>query len=154
MARRKASVRSILIGAVVLFLVIQLVPYGRDHTNPPPGKEPAWNVPQTRELVVRACYNCHSDETRWPWYSHIAPFSWLIESDVNGGRHRLNFTQWERPQRNARKAAREVREGDMPPWYYLPMHPKARLSAAERRALIQGLQATLGSETATARREK
>ena len=60
-----------------LFLAIQFVPYGRDHSNPPVIGEPTWNSPETRALAVRACFDCHSNETVWPWYSNIAPVSWL-----------------------------------------------------------------------------
>jgi hypothetical protein len=63
----------ILLGAVALFALIQVVPYGRSHTNPPVQSEPKWDSPQTRALAVRACYDCHSNETTWPWYTNVAP---------------------------------------------------------------------------------
>ena len=129
----------------VLFVAIQFVPYGHDHTNPPVTQEPPWNSPETRELAHRSCYDCHSNETTWPWYSNVAPASWLTQSDVDGARHWLNFTEWNRPQRGAGKAAEEVRSGDMPPWDYLLMHPNARLTTTEREALAAGLAATIGS---------
>lgn len=66
-------------------LAIQLVPYGRNHANPSLGQEPAWDSAQTRELTARACFNCHSNETVWPWYSNIAPASWPIQRDVDKG---------------------------------------------------------------------
>ena len=65
-----------------VLLIIQFVPYGRDHTNPPVIAEPAWDSPQTRALFFRACADCHSNETKWPWYSTIAPASWLITRDT------------------------------------------------------------------------
>ena len=135
----KTAIRVIVLVGVVV-LVVQLVPYGRRHTNPPLRGEPAWDVPETRELAVRACFDCHSNQTVWPWYSHVAPFSWLVQRDVDEGRRELNFSEWDRPQREARKAAAEVRKGSMPPWYY----PWAQLSRAERQALVRGLEATLG----------
>jgi hypothetical protein len=64
---------------VLLFGLIQFVPYGRDHSNPPVYQEPQWDSPQTQELVSNACYDCHSNETVLPWYSNIAPVSWLIQ---------------------------------------------------------------------------
>lgn len=67
---------------LVLLLAIQLVPYGRDHTNPPVVAEPAWDSPATRALFVRACADCHSNQTVWPWYSHVAPVAWLVAHDV------------------------------------------------------------------------
>ncbi|MFN8499078.1 MAG: heme-binding domain-containing protein [Anaerolineae bacterium] len=135
----------VIIVAVVVggFLLIQLIPYGRNHTNPPVVQEPQWDSPQTRELAVRACYDCHSNETVWPWYTNVAPASWLIQHDVEEGRQRLNFSEWNRPQREARNAGREVQRGDMPDPKYLPLHPSARLTDAEKQALIQGLNNSL-----------
>jgi cytochrome c551/c552 len=139
-----------IIGTIVLivlglFLLIQLVPYGRNHTNPAVTQEPAWDSAQTRVLAQRACFDCHSNETTWPWYSNIAPVSWLLQHDVEDGRRRLNFSEWNRPQRGADEAAKTVQNGSMPRWFYVPLHPQANLSAADKAALIKGLQATLGS---------
>jgi mono/diheme cytochrome c family protein len=141
----KTLLRRALVAAVALLLLIQLVPYGRDHTNPPSGAEPKWDTPATRELAARACFDCHSNQTRWPWYSHVAPASWLLQRDVEEGREHLNFTEWEKPQRHADEAGEIVAEGEMPPWFYTPLHPSAALSAEERDALVRGLNATLGS---------
>ena len=127
-------------------VLIQLVPYGRNHLNPPNTKEPSWNSPDTRALFRRACFDCHSNQTLWPWYSHIAPVSWLLQNDVEDGRSRLNFTEWDRPQRHAKDVAAEVNQGDMPPWFYLPMHPAAKLTAAEKQALIDGAGKSLGPQ--------
>lgn len=137
----------VILGLAVLFLLIQAIPYGHDHSNPPVRAEPAWDSPQTRELVVRACYDCHSNETVWPWYANIAPLSWLIENDVKGGRHELNFSEWDRWRGEGGEAAKTVRKGEMPPLLYILLQPKARLSPAEREALIRGLEATLGVST-------
>lgn len=127
------------------FLLIQAVPYGRSHAAPPSGIEPAWDSPQTRALAARACFDCHSNQTTWPWYSQVAPVSWLLQRDVDEGRRKLNFTEWERPQRDARESAERVQEGEMPPWYYVPLYPAARLTGAETQSLVQGLRTTLGS---------
>ena len=127
---------------VGLFLVIQLVPYGHQHTNPPVQAEPAWPDAQTRELAVRACFDCHSNETTWPWYSNIAPISWLVESDVQEGRRRLNFSEWNHSEHEVGEISEVVRNGEMPPFYFLIQHPEARLSAAEKQALVDGLLAT------------
>lgn len=126
--------------------MIQLVPYGRGHTNPPLGLEPAWDAPATRELTVRACYACHSNATTWPWYSNVAPASWLIQSDVDGGRDKVNFTDWATPAKDAPAGARLVRDGEMPPSQFLLLHPDARLTTDEQAALIRGLEATFGPE--------
>jgi mono/diheme cytochrome c family protein len=125
---------------VALVVLIQAVPYGRAHTNPPVVAEPAWDSPRTRELAVRACFDCHSHETRWPWYTNIAPFSWLAQRDVDEGREEFNLSRL--PSAKAlREAAETVREGEMPPWFYLPLHPDARLSAQEAQELAAGLRA-------------
>ena len=132
--------------ALIVAVLIQFIPYGRNHTDPPATKEPAWNSPGTRALFRRACFDCHSNETVWPWYSHVAPVSWLVQNDVDGGRSHLNFSQWDRPQRHATDVAAQVKQGDMPLWYYLPLHPAARLTSAEKQALIDGAEKSLGPQ--------
>jgi hypothetical protein len=143
--------RRILLGIVIVlvlaFLVIQAVPYGRSHSNPPVREEPRWDSPATRELVVGACFDCHSNETSWPWYSNVAPFSWLIQGHVDDGRKALNFSEWDRPQREADEAAEAVQDGEMPPSSYRFLHSSARLSSEEKQALVRGLLATLGGQT-------
>ncbi len=137
--------RWILVGAALLFLAVQAVPYGRRHTNPPARVEPRWDSTGTRALAVRACFDCHSNETVWPPYSHVAPVSWLIQRDVDKGRRKLNFSEWDQPQKEARESGKSVRKGKMPPWLYKAVHPDAQLTPAEVQALIQGLEATLGT---------
>ncbi|MCS6845673.1 MAG: heme-binding domain-containing protein [Caldilineales bacterium] len=141
--------RKLVLAALALllggFLLIQLVPYGRDHTNPPVVQEPAWDSPTTRALTMRACGDCHSNETVWPWYSHIAPVSWLVYRDTVEGRHHFNVSEWNNP-RGGEDAAETVIKGEMPPAIYLLAHPEARLSPAERDQLIAGLLATFGGE--------
>ena len=126
---------------LVVLLAIQLVPYGHDRTNPPVVAEPRWDSPVTRALAERACFDCHSHETRWPAYSRIAPVSWLIAHDVADGREALNFSAWQ-PPREPDRVPEEVREGEMPPSIYTLMHASAKLNDAERRALADGLAAT------------
>ena len=131
------------VGAVALFALAQVVPYGRNHSNPPVSKEPAWNSPRTRELAVRACFDCHSNQTKWRWYSNIAPVSWLVQRDVEGGRGALNFSQWDRPQDVSAGDIAEAVRGGMPPWFYTIIHRNAALSTIEKKQLIAGLNATL-----------
>ena len=131
---------------LILAVLIQLVPFGHSHKNPAATKEPDWEPPETASLFHRACYDCHSDQTKWPWYSNVAPVSWLVRRDVNGGRRHLNFSRWNEPQRHAKDVANEVKQGDMPPWFYLPMHPNARLSEAEKLMLISGAEKSLGPQ--------
>src|SRR5581483_5986398 len=141
----RGLVLGIVLTVLVIFAGIQLVPFGRRHTNPPARQEPAWDSPRTRELAVRACYDCHSNETEWPWYSNVAPISWVMQIDVTNGRADLNFSRWDQPQREARNMAHEVQEGDMPPAYYPLVHPGAHLTQAERDELVRGLQATFAA---------
>ena len=133
---------------VLLFALIQAVPYGRSHGNPSVRQEPAWDSPATRALAADACFDCHSNQTSWPWYSNVAPVSWLVQRDVDNGRKRLNFSEWDRPQEHAEHVVEKVQEKEMPPTYYGWLHPKARLSSSERQALVQGLQAMFGSSGA------
>ena len=145
-ARRIGAVIGIAILLVVcLGLAIQVIPYGRSHSDPPVVQEPNWDSPQTRALAKRACFDCHSNETTWPWYSNVAPISWLVQRDVNEGRQRLNFSEWGIGRQETRNIARVVERGSMPPFYYVMLHPSANLTAAEKQALINGLQATFGT---------
>jgi hypothetical protein len=130
---------AVLVGA---FLLIQLIPYGHQHTNPPVVQEPNWDSAQTRELAQRACFDCHSNEVVWPWYSNIAPVSWLVQRDVEEGQQHLNFSDWGLV-REPYEIPEAIQEGYMPPSQYLIMHPDARLTQAEKAALVSGLQATI-----------
>ena len=136
-----------LLAAILLFGLIQLVPYGHSHANPPVSQEPNWDAPQTRELAVRGCYDCHSNEAIWPWYSNVAPVSWLIQHDVADGRRRLNFSDWGRREQESDEIERVIRRGDMPPWYYVSMHPTAKLTPTEQETLIRGLTAIAGGKS-------
>ncbi len=127
--------------AIACFVLIQFIPYGKDHTNPPIVSEPVWDSQQTRDLAQRACFDCHSNETVWPWYSNIAPVSWLVYRDVVDGRKRLNFSDWQNNRiREPGELASAVSEGEMPPFQYLLMHANAKLSAAEKTQLADGFQ--------------
>ena len=126
-------------------LAIQLIPYGRDHTNPPVTGEPAWDSAATRETAVKACFDCHSNETVWPWYSNIAPFSWRLQNHVDEGSAKLNFSEWGTGEQEVEHIVGVVREGEMPPWDYLPLHPEARLSDAETSTFLDGLTRTFGA---------
>lgn len=139
-------VRSMLMAMIAVFLVIQAIPYGRNHDNPAIVREPAWDSPKTREIAKRACYDCHSNETVWPWYTWIAPFSWLVYQDVEEGRRELNFSDWQYGAREGEKPD-EIREqidkGEMPPVLYRLMHAEARLTDREKRFLSEGLTGTV-----------
>lgn len=133
-------------GLVGVFVVMQLVPYGRDHTNPPVKAEPQWTSPEVRALAVRACFDCHSNETKWPGYSNVAPVSWLVQHHVDEGRHELNFSEFDRPQKHAKDAEEELREGEMPMGGYVAMHAEAKLTDAEKKQLGDAFIAMFGSE--------
>jgi hypothetical protein len=136
---KKVVLWVVVVGAV-LAVAIQFVPYGRDHTNPDVVQEPAWPDERTRELAVGACFDCHSNETAWPWYSHIAPVSWFLTNDVTGGREHLNFSEWQNDDQ-ALGAAEALEEGSMPSFQYKMMHSDARLSDQEKAELAAGLRA-------------
>ena len=111
-----------------------------ERTNPPVTAEvPA--PPETRALLRRACYDCHSHETRWPWYSAVAPVSWLVTDDVRDARRHVNFSTWDVYDATKRtkkfgQIAEEVEEHEMPLWFYVPLHREARLTDAERAQLV------------------
>lgn len=141
--------KRILIGLGILvgvFLLMQAVPYGRDHTNPPVIAEPEWDSQRTRELAVRACFDCHSNQTKWPWYTHMAPTSWVTQRHVNVGRSVLNFTEWNRQWPLAEQSSSQVIRREMPPRSYLWLHPEAELTLEERVELARGLARTLNYE--------
>jgi cytochrome c551/c552 len=143
-SNRKGKLGIVAGALVVGFLAVQVVSYlVVDKSNPPVIQEPNWDSAQTRALAAAACFDCHSNETVWPWYSNIAPGSWLLWNDVREGRETLNFSNWGRAE-EADEFAEVIREGEMPPWYYTLMHPNAKLSDGEKNALIAGLNATLG----------
>jgi len=128
---------------VIAGAAIQFVPYGKDHTNPAVVAEPKWDSPRTKELFDRVCANCHSNNTVWPWYSSIAPVSWLIRHDVADGRKHFNVSMWDAQKVNKGSGAADmVSEGEMPPWFYVIGHPEAKLSDSEKTQFVQGLSAT------------
>jgi hypothetical protein len=136
----KRTLFFLVIGAIVIFLLIQLVPFGHDHTNPATTSEPVWDSPQSRQLVKDSCFQCHSNETAWPWYSNVAPASWLVSIDVANGRSRFNFSEWNTRPGELDEMIGSIQEGEMPPIQFWIFHPGARLNAQSKQALIQALQ--------------
>jgi hypothetical protein len=134
------------IAAGALAFLLQLVPIGRMPSNPPLRREPAWDSPQTRALAVRACFDCHSNETEEPWYSSVAPISWAVSDHVKSGRSKVNFSEFDKPHSDAEESAEITQEGEMPPDYYtrFGLHPTAQLSDAEVARLVAGFRATPG----------
>ncbi|MCF6245480.1 MAG: heme-binding domain-containing protein [Sulfurovum sp.] len=139
--------KKIILTVLGLGVLIQFIPYGKDHTNPNVIAEPKWDSPKTRELFMKACVDCHSNETKWPAYSNIAPISWIVYNHVVEGREHLNVSEWkEGKYKDANEAAEEVEEGEMPLKSYLLVHPEAQLSEDEKKILIEGLKKTFGEE--------
>jgi hypothetical protein len=139
----KKIVLWIIIAIVGIGLLIQFIPLPGRGNNPAVVSEPKWDNPQTRTLAKRACFDCHSNETTWPWYSYVAPVSWLVYNDVMEGRSRMNFSDWGASSRLAGDLVEEIQSGGMPPSFYLPMHPSAKLSSSEKQQLIDGLTNSL-----------
>jgi hypothetical protein len=139
----------ILVGVILLlFVIVQLIPWGSlipafAETNPPVQTQIQWNSPQTEQLVKAACYDCHSNETVWPWYAKLTPVSWLVAHDTNEGRSRLNFSTQSADQINPNELIQQIQRGEMPKGIYTIMHPSAVLSSEQKAALIAGLQASL-----------
>ena len=140
MKKKGAIIVAILVAVLAL---LEILP--RNHTNPTVRQEPGWNQPETRLLAKRACFDCHSNETKWPAYAIAAPVSWLIQRDVKQGRSALNFSEWDRPQNEIAKVGNAITSGKMPPELYLVIHPEAKLTPSERTVLLNGLQQTLGT---------
>jgi hypothetical protein len=136
------TVAVLLVGVAGTFGTMQAIPYGRAHSNPPVVQEPAWDSPRTRALAVRACFDCHSNQTRWPTYAKVAPFSWVLARDVEAGRSVFNFSEWQHPTDVASEAGPTVLRREMPPRSYRMAHPEARLTDDETEELARGLDAT------------
>lgn len=139
--------------AALTLIVLNLIPGTRGISHPPVTAEPNWAGDsksalgkQTRALAVRACYDCHSNQTKEPWYSNFAPVSMALQEHVEEGRAALNFSEWDREQEGADEAVNVLKEGSMPPAYFtrLGRHPEAKLTDAERQKLMDGLAATPG----------
>lgn len=142
-ATKKLSItRLVLLAAVVVFFGIQFIPV--DRSNPAVVQEPNWDSPKTRDFARRACFDCHSNEVNYPWYSYVAPVSWFLAEHIKDGRDELNLSDWK--PGDGVEAAKKVRKGKMPLKSYLLMHPEARLTDSEKKEFIAGLAATFGGE--------
>ncbi len=134
--KNKWIAAAVLVAAVVVMQFLQ-----PERNNPPVDPAATYEAvarpgPELAAVLRRACYDCHSNETRWPWYSRFAPVSWLIASDVRQGRAHLNFSEWGRysaqaASRRMEEACEEVRAGKMPLRNYRVLHPEARLSSED-----------------------
>jgi mono/diheme cytochrome c family protein len=137
------NIKMILGGAALIVGIAQIIPYGKNHDNPKVVQEVNWDSQQTKELFYRACGDCHSNTTKWPWYSNVAPVSWLVAHDVQEGRKNFNVSMWGHQEINKGAfAAYQLKKSKMPPFGYLLNHPEAKLATDDKENLISGLKRT------------
>ena len=129
-----------------------------DRSNPPIGGDLS-APPVVKDALERSCYDCHSNQTHWPWYSAVAPFSWWIHYEVDEGRRRFNFSSWTdytsdpgTEDQKLDEVARLIASRAMPPWYYLAMHPRARLTSGERVAITRWIAGEKSSHASSSSR--
>ena len=147
-----AAISYIALATVATFALIQAIPYGRSEVKSTgTAGEPTWDSPATRDLVVSACYDCHSNEVKYPGYSKIAPISWMVASHVGEGRDKLNFSTYTTNKHGFRDVAEVVQNGSMPPSYFTHFgrHPEAKLTDAQIEQLVAGLKKTFASDVAS-----
>lgn len=141
---------------IILFVVIQLIPVERSN---PEVKNPLVAPPEIMSIFRRSCFDCHSNETRWPWYSKIAPISWFISAHVQKGRKELNFSEWgsysrKKQRHKLEQIPEEIFPDQMPPRSYLLMHPEARLNATEKGNIDNWVNFVLDQETSARKQEE
>ena len=141
----------LLFSMIALLLAIQLVPSGL--TNPP-SKGEVSAPPEIQNTLRRSCYDCHSNQTQWPWYGHVAPFSWAVARDIELGRRQLNFSEWGDYYPTTRKRklqwmGRALQQEVMPPLSYRLIHPSSRLSPQDRAQLERWIDTELVSVAAS-----
>ncbi len=143
---RQKLVRYTFYSTIAALLLIQFIQ--PDRTNPPVNPSATFEVvarPEVSAIVKRSCGDCHSNDTVWPWYSRVAPVSWLVADDVKEGRAHLNFSEWsnygpEMAMAKLKQACTEVREGGMPLWQYRLMHRDAQLTPADVAAICSAAE--------------
>jgi|GEM_PF-82142 len=142
----RMGVVAVMASGVLTFGIIQLVPYGRAHSNPPVTGEPQWANAQTRQLMVDSCFACHSNEVVYPPYASIAPISWEVQHHVEEGRDAVNYSEFATNPGEAEESIEAIQEGSMAPAYFtrFGLHPEANLSPEQTQQLIDGLRATPG----------
>lgn len=153
----KLSLRKFLLALILVLALMQFV--RPQQTNPPIDPARAINAALTDAPAVaahleRSCADCHSYQTVWPWYSKIAPGSWLIAYDVNKGRRHLNFSDWagyspDKNQKLLKRICKEVSEGDMPEFQYTMLHPRSKLTASDAQEICRWTETAAQKITAT-----
>jgi Haem-binding domain len=143
--RMRRSIQQIGIGVFVAGIALQFIPVVRDN----PAVVPSATIYETglvpanvRACLERSCMNCHSDETRWPWYSYVAPVSWMVAHDVHQARSKMNFSEWDHYSQTKKaheleEICNEVLNEEMPPRTYTLTHRDARVTEEEREAVCQ-----------------
>jgi hypothetical protein len=147
--------KKLLLAVAALFVVIQFFPRQPAKTNPPvdPARtfaavmKPPQNV---RNILRHACFDCHSNETQWPWYAGVAPFSWLVRRHVEDGRKHVNFSEWLKPEETAftswsdlEDVCKVLRDKSMPLPGYDWLHPHAKLSDSDRLSVCTWVDAAI-----------
>jgi hypothetical protein len=140
--RGRQTLRRFLLALAVIAVGIQLIPVRR--TNPPVTADISAPA-EVHAILRRACYDCHSNETRWPWYAHVQPVSWLVAKDVADGRRKMNFSEWgtyhaDRQETKIEEIWEEIAKDEMPLAIYRPLHPEAKLTDADRAVIKQWAQ--------------
>jgi len=135
--------RSIAVAVVAVLVVIQFKPVTRDN---PAVRNEISASPEVMAIITRACYDCHSNETEWPWYSHVAPISWFVAGHVAEGREHLNFSEWPAFDMDEQvhlfeEMEKEVEDKEMPLKSYLILHSDARLTPDDRQTLLRWIRA-------------
>lgn len=141
----KKVIRISLLVLAAIFIIIQFIPNGKPSNQPSPGKDlfEITEIPQEVELLLKnACYDCHSQKVKFPWYSNVAPVSWLVARDIKEARENLDFSKWRDVSKKDKlkaldKIGEEVSEENMPMKIYTIMHAEARLTKAERDIVVK-----------------
>jgi len=139
------KIKILLLVLAAIFIIIQFIPYGKPSNQPLSGKDlfEVATLPQEVGIIFKnACYDCHSQLVKFPWYSHVAPVSWLLARDINEGREHLDLSKWGDLTKKGKlklldKISDEVNEGNMPLKKYTLMHKEARLTKAERDLVVK-----------------
>ncbi len=151
--KKRLTKRNILIGIVLLLLLIQL--FRIDKTTKP--VNPAIDFialtspnADLENILKVACYDCHSNQPRFPWYTNIAPVSWWIKHHIDEGSHHLNFSEWgtyteKRKNHKLEECVEMIEEGEMPMDSYTWMHKEAKLTDAQKRQLVEWFKAVKGT---------
>ena len=143
--RSRLTVALWVVGALVaVFVLIQFIPYGRANANPPAPNPFVWAAPGAEAIAKTSCYDCHSNETKLWWGVKVAPMSWLAWHDVNKGRSRLNFSDWNGALTT--ETLKRAIDGKMPPLQYTLLHPSAKLSDQQKQTLLKGFRASLADQ--------